>query len=183
MRLNSKKPLTILAKSLDLDTWEEILNHIKHLPYGRNANRNDFSLVLKEQQGSCSSKHAFLKAIALENNFDHIKLILAIFKMNSKNSPKISSILQKHQIDFIPEAHCYLKINDVYIDVTNSKSDYNRFKNVIIEEQDILPQQVVDYKVNYHKTFLKYWLIENSSNYNFEEFWAIRETCILKLSE
>ncbi|WP_375239563.1 hypothetical protein [Aurantibacter sp.] len=182
MKFASTKPLTLLTKSLNLNTWLKLVNHVKHLPYGRNANRNDFSLVLKEQKGSCSSKHALLKSIALENNFNNIKLILGVFKMNSKNTPKISSILEKHNIEFIPEAHCYLKIDNYYLDITNSTSDYNNFKEAIIEEQEILPQQVIDYKVNYHKEFLKNWLIENNSNYSFKEFCAIRESCILKLS-
>ena len=183
MNLTSQKTLSYLAKSLHLNTWDDLLQHVRHLPYGRNANREDFRLVLKEQQGSCSSKHALLKATALENDFDTIKLILAIFKMNSKNTPKIASVLKEHHIDFIPEAHCYLKVGNNYIDVTNPKSDYNNFKDAIIEEQEIEPHQVIHYKVAYHKTFLKTWLKETNTSYNFDEFWNIRESCISKLSE
>jgi hypothetical protein len=108
VKLTSTKQLTVLTKSLHLNTWEDLIQHIKYLPYGRNTNSEYFSLVLKEHQGSCSSKHALLKSIALENNFNNIKLILGVFKMNSKNTPKISSILEKHNIEFIPEGHCYL---------------------------------------------------------------------------
>ena len=181
--LLSDKPLTSLSKSFQLKTFEALLNHVKHLPYGRNANRNDFSLVLKEQQGSCSSKHALLKTVALENNLDQVQLVLAIFKMNAKNTPKIASILEQHNIPFIPEAHCFLKINEAFIDVTNKKSNYNNFKNDIIETQFILPHQVIDYKVEFHKKWITTWLTEINSNLSFNEFWAIRETCISKLSE
>lgn len=181
--LSSNQPLTTLAKNLNLNTWKDVLNHVRQLPYGRNLSREDFSLVLKEQQGSCSSKHALLKTIALENNLDQVQLVLAIFKMNAKNTPKLASILEQHNIPFIPEAHCFLKIDEAFIDVTNQKSNYNSFKNNIIETQFILPHQVINYKVNYHKNWIASWLKETKSNYKFEEFWAIRDACISKLSE
>ena len=43
-------------------SFEELIVKVKNLPYGRNANRYDFSLVLSENKGTCSSKHAFLKS-------------------------------------------------------------------------------------------------------------------------
>ena len=183
MQLTSQKPLSTLAKSLLLNDWETLVHHIKHLPYGRNANRDDFSLVLKEQQGSCSSKHALLKAIALENNWDHIKLVLAIFKMNSQNIAKLSPVLDKHQVAFIPEAHCYLQVNDTFLDITNANSNFLKIEQDIIETQFIEPHQVVDYKVEYHKRFLKSWLESTLSQYSFEDFWSIRDQCITTLSQ
>ncbi len=33
--------------------------YLHHLPYGRNADRSDFRLVLPEGRGTCSTKHAF----------------------------------------------------------------------------------------------------------------------------
>ena len=32
--------------------------------------------------------------------------------MNKKNTPEISVTLQKNQLEYIPEAHCYLKFED-----------------------------------------------------------------------
>ena len=47
--------------------FKELIDKIKNLPYGRNANRYDFTLVLSENKGTCSSKHAFLKDFADKN--------------------------------------------------------------------------------------------------------------------
>ncbi|GAA4072918.1 hypothetical protein GCM10022389_17920 [Flavobacterium cheonanense] len=163
--------------------FEEIIKKVKHVPYGRNSNRYDFSLVLSENKGTCSSKHAFLKDYADENDIENVKLYIGIFKMNEVNTPKLGDLLSKSGIDYIPEAHCYLKINGIPLDVTTSESFYDKIKEEILEEIEIIPKKVSDFKVDYHKAFLKKWIEETNQNYTFDEIWSIREECIQKLSE
>jgi hypothetical protein len=161
----------------------ELIEKVKHIPYGRNSNRYDFSLVISENKGTCSSKHAFLKDFANRNNIPNIKLYIGIFKMNEENTSKIFPLLSENQIKYIPEAHCYLKVDGIPLDITTSESFYTKIKNDILEEIEIESIQVADYKVNYHKDFLKKWIIETNQNKTFEEIWIIRENCIQKLSE
>jgi len=163
--------------------FEELIDKVKNLPYGRNANRHDFSLVLSENKGTCSSKHAFLKDFADKNEIENVKLYIGIFKMNEVNTPKLGDLLTKNNINYIPEAHCYLKINQIPVDATTSDSFYDKIKQDIMEEIEILPNQVSDFKVEYHKAFLKKWIKETNQNNTFKEIWRIREECILKLSE
>jgi hypothetical protein len=161
----------------------ELIEKVKHIPYGRNSNRYDFSLVISENKGTCSSKHAFLKDFANRNNIPNIKLYIGIFKMNEENTSKIFPLLSENQIKYIPEAHCYLKVDGIPLDITTSESFYYKIKNDILEEIEIEPIQVAEYKVNYHKEFLKKWIIETNQNKTFNEIWIIREKCIQKLSE
>ena len=161
--------------------FKELIDKVKNLPYGRNANRYDFSLVLSENKGTCSSKHAFLKDFADKNEIENVKLYIGIFKMNEANTPKLGDLLLRNNIEYIPEAHCYLKINQIPVDVTTSDSFYDKIKQNIMEEIEIIPNQVSDFKVEYHKAFLKKWIIETNQNNNFEEIWEIREQCISKL--
>jgi hypothetical protein len=163
--------------------FETLIEKVKNIPYGRNANRYDFSLVLSENKGTCSSKHAFLKDFADNNGIENVKLYIGIFKMNEANTPKLGNLLSNNNIEYIPEAHCYLKINQVPVDVTTVDSFYDKIKQDIIEEIEISPNQVSDFKVEYHKAFLKKWINETNQNNTFEEIWKIREKCILKLSE
>jgi len=163
--------------------FETLIEKVKNIPYGRNANRYDFSLVLSENIGTCSSKHAFLKDFADNNGIENVKLYIGIFKMNEANTPKLGNLLSNNNIEYIPEAHCYLKINQVPVDVTTVDSFYDKIKQDIIEEIEISPNQVSDFKVEYHKAFLKKWINETNQNNIFEEIWDIREQCILKLSE
>ena len=163
--------------------FEELIDKVKNIPYGRNANRYDFTLVLSENKGTCSSKHAFLKDFADKNEIKNVKLYIGIFKMNEVNTPKLGDLLSKNNINYIPEAHCYLKINQIPVDATTSDSFYDKIKHDILEEIEIIPNQVSDFKVAYHKAFLKKWIKETNQNNNFEEIWKIREQCISKLSE
>ena len=163
--------------------FETLIEKVKNIPYGRNANRYDFSLVLSENKGTCSSKHAFLKDFADKNEIENVKLYIGIFKMNETNTPKLGDLLSNNKIKYIPEAHCYLKINQVPVDVTTVDSFYDKIKQDIDEEIEITPNQVSDFKVTYHKAFLKNWIKETNQNNTFEEIWEIREQCISKLSE
>lgn len=181
-RFNSDGVLTDLVLSKGITSWEELLDYIQKIPYGRNQNRDDFSLVLLENKGTCSSKHALAAAIAIENEISDVNLIIGMYKMNSQNTP-IGTILSEAGINYIPEAHCYLKINNIQTDLTTESSSFDKIKNDLLEEIIIQPNQVGDYKVQYHKQYLKKWISDTQQKYNFDEIWTIREKCIQKLSE
>ncbi|WP_231556178.1 VOC family protein [Gillisia sp. Hel_I_29] len=181
LELNSDDYLTQLVRSKNINNWSDLIELIKNLPYGRNHNRDDFSLVLKEEKGTCSSKHSFLKKIAELNEFQNIKLVLGIYRMNHLNTPKIEKTIINSGLEYIPEAHCYLRINQQRIDITNRDSDIDNFEKYIIEEVEIAPEQVSIFKVEYHKNYLKKWIEENHIKKTLEEIWDIREECIKKL--
>ena len=50
------------------------------LPYGRNSNPDDPLTVLTEQRGTCSTKHALLRRLAIEQRIDLV-LMLGIYEM------------------------------------------------------------------------------------------------------
>lgn len=180
--LNSQDQLTKLVLSLGIKTWKQLLQHVQELPYGRNKSRAKFALVLTEKKGTCSSKHAVLKKIADNNKIPNVKLILGIYKMNAHNTPNIGTALEDASISFIPEAHCYLTINKHRYDFTSKEADFSRIEDDILHEKEIEPEQVIDFKVNYHQSFLQEWLLNNKSIYSFDEIWKIREQCIKNLS-
>lgn len=181
--LISDDELTKEITKRNIKTWNDLLKLVKNLPYGRNENRFDFSLVLKENKGTCSSKHAFLSKIAELNSLKNVKLILGMFKMNSQNHPKLKRILERENLEYIPEAHCYLSVNNLKLDLTNTNSNFSNIENEIITEIEIKPEQVNQYKVDYHKKFLTDWLENENSKLAFEELWKIREECIKQLEE
>lgn len=181
LNFNSPDSLTTLIKEKGIKTWSELIEFAKNLPYGRNSNREDFTLVIKENKGTCSSKHSFMKKVATLNKFDNVKLILAIYKMNNVNTPKIGTTILDNRLEYIPEAHCYLKLNNYSIDITSNTSDYEKFKNDIIEEIEIEAEQASLFKVDYHKNYLKNWINTNKIKMSFEEIWSIREQCIKML--
>lgn len=181
--LSSNDYFTELVKDKGIHIWSDLIEFTRQLPYGRNLNREDLSLVIKENKGTCSSKHAFLKKVADLNNIKNVKLILGIYRMNNLNTPKIGKVISESGLDYIPEAHCYLKLNNQRIDITSTNSNFEFIKNDIIDEIEITPEQVASFKVNYHKDFLIKWIKENNINLTFNEVWRIRERCIKKLEQ
>ena len=106
-----------------------------------------------------------------------------MYKMNAANTPKIGNELEKHGLEYIPEAHCYLLIENQRKDFTSPTSDFARIADDILEETFITPSQVAEYKVQYHQTYMKQWIQKSRSRFTFEEIWQIREQCIRNLEK
>ena len=158
--------------------WNKTKHLVNNLPYGRNSNRHNLSLVISEQKGTCSSKHAYLKQFALDHNIEGVKLILGMYKMNNLNTPAIGKVLIERNLEYIPEAHCYLLENEVRNDYTFPNNNKFRLEQDLLLEIEIKPQQVADYKIQYHKQFISEWKEKNSIPFSFKELWDIREQCI-----
>ncbi|MEA9414691.1 hypothetical protein [Flavobacterium sp. PL02] len=167
---------------INISTFSDATHFVANLNYGRNQNKNDLKTVFIDNCGTCSTKHALLKKLADENGFSQVKLILGIFKMNSKNTVAISETLQKNNLDFIPEAHNYLKFENQIFDFTNPNSKPSDFESDLIIEIEMLPNQISNYKVEFHKKQLQEWLNKNEEiKLELEDIWKIREQCILDL--
>jgi hypothetical protein len=93
--------------TLELGGYCDAARHASSLPNGRNSDRSDWRLVLKEGRGTCSTKHALLAELARENG-RHVALVLAIYEMDEANTPGVGAVLERHGLPCVPEAHCYL---------------------------------------------------------------------------
>lgn len=164
-----------------ISNFENACQFVANLPYKRNSNKEDLKCVFNDLGGTCSTKHAILKKLALESEHNEVRLILGVFKMDSLYAPSISKTLKTYHLDYIPEAHNYLKIYDEYFDFTLSNSNYKDFKNKILLEQEIEFNQITVDKVVIHKHFLEKWIKEEQLEFSLDEIWKIREQCILDL--
>lgn len=178
MILNSNDNLTIELVESGVVSWEDLTRTIQNFKYGRNSNRHDVDLVWRERKGTCSSKHAFLKKVADLNGFENVKLKLGFFKMSAVNTPKVATILKSYSLEFIPEAHCYLKINKERLDFTFPDSNKELIESTILKEEELEYSQVTIYKVNEHKHYIQEWLNDSNIDYSLDEIWEIREKCI-----
>lgn len=169
--------------TLGIHSIEEAYNWVAKLPYRRNSDKNDALIVLKEACGTCSSKHALLKRLADENGLHAIRLMLGIFKMNGQNNPAIKKTLAQYNLDYIPEAHNYLKVDQHIMDFTGLPIYEEDFSQSLLTEIEINPEQITTYKTDFHKRFLKQWIIDNKIPYSLDELWQIREKCIYNLSK
>lgn len=175
--------ISVLFLQHNITDFEKASEFVKQIPYGRNDNKKDVSTVFTDHRGTCSTKHALLKELCIENSEPEFKLMLCLFKMNSRNTPSITSLLAEHKLDYIPEAHNYLKVGTKTIDCTFPKTTLNLYEDEILYEMEISPDQITDFKVNYHKAYLQKWLKEQRSlSISFEQLWEVREACIASFS-
>lgn len=181
--IENKNPLTNILLSLGVKTFHEALSYVHDLPYGRNSERANPILVLTENKGTCSTKHACLKQIAEDHGYPEIELIIGIYRMNGYNTPGIGEELAVAKLDFIPEAHCYLRFGGKRYDYTGLGGDFSKIKADLLTEEAIIASQVGVYKVEAHRKYISKWLAKSSLTYNFDQVWAIREACIQRLSE
>jgi len=153
------------------------------LPYGRNSNRSDFRLVLPEQRGTCSTKHALLATLAGELRLP-LQLRLGIYEMSEENTPGVGPILDAHELACIPEAHCYLIYNGRRIDVTRSSVTPAAPVAHFLHEERISPEQIGAYKTDVHRRFIREWAATGAGlPLSWHELWKVREQCIAALDE
>lgn len=178
-----KGNLSTLLAERNVFTFFEACEFVKRLPYRRISNPNKLELVLIESQGTCSSKHAFLSQLAIDNKRDEVELICGIFFMSAETHPALTSFFETKNYSFIPEAHCYLKINNERFDFTSSVNRMNEIALKLVREQRIDPNQANEWKVLTHKDYLKKFLARKPEfEMTFDQLWNDREKCIEILS-
>ncbi|MDF2517357.1 MAG: hypothetical protein K0R59_2653 [Sphingobacterium sp.] len=176
----------IVSKSfnnLRIKSFAEACNWVESLDYKRNHNKSNKLVLFEEKCGTCSTKHALLKRLADENGNKTLKLMLGIFTMNNKNTPAIKDVLTKYDLKYIPEAHNYLRNHNHILDFTGIGVNETKFELDLLEEVEIIPDQITDYKVQYHKDYLSRWIQTNKIPYTLNKLWEIREECIAALAQ
>ncbi|MGE0683545.1 MAG: hypothetical protein AB7P69_21925 [Candidatus Binatia bacterium] len=158
--------------------------YLHQLPYGRNTNRADFRLVLTEGRGTCSTKHALLAELARERHLS-VVLTLGIYEMHERNTLGVGPVLDKYELSYLPEAHCYLTYEGMRIDVTRSGMGPTEPIRQFLHEEAITPEQIGNYKIRLHQQFLRQWVTNTALTHrlSFEEIWRIREECITELTQ
>ncbi|TNE55900.1 MAG: hypothetical protein EP338_01995 [Bacteroidetes bacterium] len=179
--LKEKGKYASWLEALRIDRFQDLISHVGELPYGRTSDRADFTKVLEEKRGSCSGKHALLAELAEMNGQTEIELLVGIFLMDENYAPSIGPVLQAHDLECIPEAHCYLRYQGKRYDFTTKQADVARFEHRIVREQRCEPQQVVEWKPAIHRHYLAAWGKRNQLKISEEELWEIRERCIAAL--
>jgi len=176
-----KGPLSRQCISNNILDFDDLIDHLRHLSYGRLSSRSEYLNTISIKKGTCSSKHAFAKALAIEQGWSSIELILVLYKMNEQNTPGVGAVLDSHQLLYVPEAHCVLydRSTDSFIDCTFPKSDFYALMPDTLLSEIITPQKTLQYKIEWHKRQVDEWSIINKLD--FKKIWVIRENCISAL--
>lgn len=166
---------------LGIADFHTAIHYLKALPYGRISNSRNLELLITEQRGTHSLKHAFLAQLARENQMSAIKLVLCSFNMSPENTEAVGRVLNHYGIGSIPEITSLLKYKDTIFDIT-TQDQLPRAE--IISEIEIAPQQISIFKKRYHLNYIENWLqIGKLRHFSVSEIWQIREECIQAIKE
>ncbi|MCB9745591.1 MAG: hypothetical protein H6740_23645 [Alphaproteobacteria bacterium] len=173
--LRGTGPLTMLCTSAGLTTLRQAAGWVQGLPYGRNWRRDDPALVLIEGRGTCSSKHAFLAELALEAGAE-VELWLLLYRMSEATDPPVGPVLRAHGLTDLLEAHCALRIDGAWVDLTSPGPERAL---PVAEREQIQPAQVAEWKVTWHREALA--REAEALGVPLASLWAVREACIAAL--
>lgn len=152
---------TSLFQMAGIHDFAGAARHVRALPYGRIADRQKLWLVLEERRGSCTTKHALLAELAREQGI-HVHLTLGIYEMNERNTPGVGQVLSPYGLEYIPEAHCYLRYEGGRIDVTGLPTAAEPIDH-FLQEEPITVDQIGAYKHDVHQRYLHGWITRTDS--------------------
>ncbi|WP_219846354.1 hypothetical protein, partial [Enterovibrio norvegicus] len=174
--LNSGK-YSNMFREVGVSDFHEACEYVWKLPYGRTSERSNWDLVLSEGKGACSTKHALLKALSNELALD-IDLVVGIYLMHENNTPGVGDVLSEYGLEYIPEAHCYLRHSGSRIDLTRHGAQAEEEIAEFLTEKVIEPQGIGAEKQEYHRECVR----REFGEAEFDRVWSAREECISAIS-
>lgn len=177
IQIQPKGKISQLCLERGMRYLQDVITHLRDLPYGRISDKRRPELVLHEGRGTCTAKHALLVQLAFENNIRGMRLALCTYNMTETSHPEVKSVLRYYGLTSIPEARCFIQINNSIYNLVGKR---NAFHPEIITEIEIAPVQIATFKKRYHKNYIENWLqIERMhKRWSPDQIWSIREECI-----
>lgn len=171
-------PISETLIDMGFDSFHQICQWVWLLPYGRHRDNPHYMSVVKEQKGTCSTKHALLKALADELGIE-LQLTVGVYAMTEANTPGVGKVLDQYQCEYIPEAHCYLSYQGNRVDLTRFVIASCEPITEFFIEKNFTVDELITVKQAFHYTFIQ----NRFGSQQAKTMWAIRERCIQALSE
>lgn len=172
--LNTSSPFGQLLARENIVDFHQALHFVLNLPYKRISDLDNLALVSIEKRGTCSSKHGFLAAVAIESGHTEIQLETGYFRFKYEKIPSLKNQFKSFPLDYIVEAHSYLRYKDQIIDVTSQFFDAQALLSPsdLIDSFYLLPHEAGAIKQWFHKKFYQSWCKQN--NLDFAKAWDLR---------
>lgn len=160
--------------------FEQLAEFVRSLPYRRTTKPDDPLAVLRENCGTCSSKHQLLALVAKECGHVEIELTIGLYKMSERNTPGVGAVLRSASLTYIPEAHCYLTVGAKRYDFTGLPQGKASPFDSLMAERRVMPERLSETKVQLHKQAIASWAA--TVGISAATAWATREACIEALA-
>lgn len=149
-------PISKLFLEQGITTFQTACAHVKAMTYGPNSDNQNSLILFEENQGTCTTKHGAIARLAQELDLPIYKN-LGFYRLNDSIVNDISPILSPHNLNFIPQIHCFLEF-------TSSDGTANRIdltegncngKNKTIEDYDFVIRVQPDLTHQQHETYYR----------------------------
>src|SRR5216684_805417 len=100
--LTSAQSITAAFLKAGVQTYRDAASLVYRLPYGRTSSRVDFMAVLIEGRGTCSSKHAVLAELVIEQQLP-VALMLGIYLMNKETRRALAAYSRAKDLGKFPK--------------------------------------------------------------------------------
>lgn len=180
-RIRRNAPVSQRLRQRGVRDLREAIRRVRDLPYGRPDDPDDPVAVLREDVGTCSTKHTVLARLCEELGVPDVQLTLGFYEMDAQNTPPAGPVLAEHGLEAILEAHCYLRDDGERFDFTGAAAHVapiDRFRH----EEPIQPARVGDYKERRHRAVLAEWRTTLDPEFDVADLRGIRESCIAALT-
>lgn len=178
-RITSGGPVSKEVLEAGFVNFLRFAEHVQAIPYGRPSDTQDVLSVLKENRGTCSSKHRLLAAVAHESGHSEVELMVGIYEMSEENTPGVGPALAAASFDSIPEAHCYLRVAGYRYDFTGLPPGISSPFDSLLSEEPVLPAELPETKLPVHQEAMAIWAAQHGIEAS--RAWGIRESCIQAL--
>lgn len=178
--LTGNGPLAVAVRALGLESFADVAEFIRRLPYGRVADDEGQAAILRARTGTCSSKHRFLARLAHECGRLDVLLTIGLYEMSERNTPGVGAVLAAAGVDVIPEAHCYLTCEGHRYDFTGLVEGQLSPFDSLMDERSVAPDDLPAMKLKYHQKAIARWATQ--AGFDFERAWQLREECIASLA-
>jgi hypothetical protein len=101
--------------------------------------------------------------------------------MSELNTPGIGSILESASVSSIPQAHCYLTVDNQRLDFTGLQRGSASPLRSLSAEFFLTPDKLAERESPLQQQALAQWATQHGMS--FEAAWTLRQACLAVLSD
>ena len=113
----SAGPVSRHFLSLGAATFRDACRLVQGMPYGLNRDKGDPLTLFREGQGTCTTKHAAIAALAAELGLA-VHRVSAVYPMTEALMTGTAAICARHGLPYVPMIHCFLVHGPWRVDLT-----------------------------------------------------------------
>lgn len=176
-------PFSNAFLELGISRFSDACRFVQALSLARNTDPTDLLSLLSEKRGTCSTKHALLASLALEQGREDIELMVGIYLMDEVTHPQLKPIFVEHGLIGVPENYAFLRCGQKRYDFSSEGWSLVDFEHRIVREQRCDPNQTHEWKSMIHKHYIGGWLKRQQVDFTIDQIWELREKCLFQLMD